>query len=457
MILKNVLRILPAVLMFSGVSMSNEYEQTNNTVDRLSQNFEIMPVKMLNLRTYFFSTDYPHKKYLLPNSDGDFINRGFTPILSIEGYGKIFTHLLINYKIQGNTNAKFTLKNLFVRYDNRSISLGIGKANTWLGHGRHGSLLLSNNSEPYRMIKFQTEKPFRIPYIGRFTYLMLHGWTEDFKILAHRFSWFPISWLEFGGTQTVQYQRNYKLLEFFKILSAAEENLPGRYNNEQRAGLDLAIHLPFVKMFPPLKNAKIYFEYAGEDIGAWWQEEDKVWIGPLGFEFYDPALSAGIFLESEKGEFHAEYSQNYKITNLFHKVHTGLSYQEYTKKWYSNLPFVNYGSMMGHHMGREADNLYVEYKHYFNENYIKIFVDKERHGLASGNGSVYKLNDYPEHFLQIGTEYRHVLNNYFLVFLIAYNKYENVSYYPRILDIVPVKGTTARELLVGISISYQFN
>ncbi|MDI6804237.1 MAG: capsule assembly Wzi family protein [Bacteroidota bacterium] len=408
----------------------------------------------MSLRSFYLPENHPFVNYHLFNSDGEFIKKGMNSFLQIRGDASVIDHFFFRYRLQLQNLEWINFQRLNFSYRDKSISIVAGLDSIWLGHGQHGSLLLSNNSAPMRLVKFQTEKPFRIPYIGKFSYLIFNGWAENFKVLGQRLGYFPVSWLEFGINQTVVYTRNYKLWEYFKVLSASQENLPGHYNNDQRASLDVALHLPFLKKISPITNGKIYFEYGGEDIEAWWQKEDRNWVGPLGFEFYDPGLTAGLWLDVANTELRVEYSQNYKIFHLFHEVHTGKSYSLYTKKWYRTIPFVNYVSIMGHHMGPEADDLYFELTHRINFGGVKLFYHKERRGLVSGYGTVYSVSNYPEKFIQIGSEFSYRWNNLNTSLLIMQNYFRNIDRHPDVLEVISQRGSYAQSLIFGLTLSY---
>lgn len=462
MILKK-LKILNAILLLSLVfytltGIGNELDFTKQNIFSITgKEYQIYPLSKLNIRTFYLSDNHPFNDYRLYNSEGNFLTRGFNSFSQIGGNASIFNKLFLLYRLESKNFETIYFQRLNFSYRDKSISLLAGIDSIWLGHGYHGSLLLSSNAHPFRVVKFQTENPFRIPYIGRFSYLLFNGWAEDFKVLGQRFGYFPFQWLEFGLNQTVVYTRNYKFWEFFKILSASQENLPGHYNNDQRASIDVALHLSFLRMISPITNGKIYFEYGGEDIEAWWQKEDKNWVGPLGFEFYDPALTVGSWIDIANTELRIEYSQNYKIFHLFHKVHTGKSYQYYTKKWYRTNPFVNYGSIMGHHMGPEADDLYFELQHQFEILGLKLFFHKERRGLVSGYGTVYGASDYPEIFTQFGGEFRYRWDNLNTSLLIMKNYYKNIDRHPDVLEIISQRGSSAQSFILGLTLSYSFN
>jgi hypothetical protein len=421
--------------------------------------YRIHPVSDFSIRMYSLSSGYPNHYYQLYNSDGDFINKGFNSFSQINGGAEAFDCLSFRYRLQVQNLEQIYFQRLKIMYRYKSVSLLVGRDSMWFGHGYHGSLLLSNNASPMTVVKFKTEEPFRIPYIGKFSYLIFNGWAENFKVLGQRIAYMPVSWLEFGLNQTVIYKNNYKLWEFFKVITASQENLPGHYNNDQRASMDVALYLPFLKSFTPIENGKIYFEYAGEDLYAWWQPEDGKWLGPLGFEFFDTGITAGLSLETKNSILHVEYSQNYSNKNIFRNVHTAQfkSYQLYTKKWYRTIPFVNYGSVMGHHMGPEADDIYFELQHRFKNIGIKLFYDKERHGLVSGYGTVYSVSKYPEKFIQFGGEFNYRWNKINTSFSVIKNNYQNIDRNPDVLEIISQRGSNAQSLIVGVTLTYSVN
>ncbi|MDP2208918.1 MAG: capsule assembly Wzi family protein [Bacteroidota bacterium] len=447
-------------IFFTNIWSSNLSAQTPLDSSSNTDNwYRISPISEMSLRTYYLPENHPFVNYHLFNSDGEFIKKGMNSFLQVKGSASLLERFFFQYRLQLQDLQAIYFQRLNFSYRDKSVSFLAGLDSVWLGHGYHGSLLLSNNAPPFRVVKFQTEKPFRIPYVGKFSYLLFNGWAENFKVLGQRIGYFPVPWLEFGINQTVVYKRNYKFWEFFKILSASQENLPGHYNNDQRASMDVALHLNFLKSITPLTNGKIYFEYAGEDIHAWWQPEDDKWLGPIGIEFFDPGITTGFWFETENTIMRGEYSQNYSIKNIFYSVHTEQfkSYQLYTKKWYRTIPFLNYGSLMGHHMGPEADDLYFEVQHRVGLGSFKLFYHKERHGLASGYGTVFNVSHDPENFIQIGGEFSYKWNNLNTSFLVMKNYYKNIDRHPDLLEIISQRGSTAQSLLLGLTLSYKFN
>jgi hypothetical protein len=445
---------------------------TQNNSKSQDQWYQIYPVNQISLRSYYLSTNHPFAKYILFNSDGDFIKRDISTFVDMDGGADALNNFQFRYKIQMNNVEKVSLKRLYFKYRTDAISLTLGVDTVWMGHGYHGSLLHSTNATPYALLKFRTEKSFRIPYIGKFDYMIFHGWPKKFKILGQRLSWKPIDILEFGVNQTVVYNHNYKIWEYFKVMTATDENVPGsKYDNDQRGSLDIALYMPFLKYIPMLENGKIYFEYAGEDIIAVWQKKtpitkfDGIWYGPFGFDFLDIGNTFGLFLAAKQTSLRIEYSRNYISYPLFFDVYGkkyGGNYRP-TRKWYKlprNVGFTNDGIVMGHHMGPMADDLYFEITHKFNEIKLKLFYDKERHGLVIAPTQYIQIqvDPNPEIVEQYGMElnYRFLKYNFSSTFLL--NNYRNVDYNPDPLYGVDIRvGSKAKDYIVGLTVSYLFN
>jgi len=143
--------------------------------------FRYTPLQSLSFSTYNLSTTYPLKRYTFPNQDGTFADEGFNYYISATGTGAVSDFLDFKYDFRVNNveGVRFKKGSLFLRTP--AVSLEIGRNNIWLGNAYYGSLLLSNNAEPYTLIRFRTEQPFRIPYIGTFDYSLFHGWPRKFQ------------------------------------------------------------------------------------------------------------------------------------------------------------------------------------------------------------------------------------------------------------------------------------
>lgn len=409
----------------------------------------------VSIRYYSFRTQYPSLTYRLVNSDGELIERGGTLFGTLKGSGSLFSRLFFSYTLQGSGTEAFRLKKGSVKLQDFGVSLELGRGSVWMGHGHHGSLLLSNHAEPFTVVKFQTEGPFRIPYLGQFEYMMFNGWPVDFKIFGHRVSWMPISWLEFGANQTAVYTQDYKFWEIFRVISAVEDNLPGRFNTDQRASVDIAVSLaPFAQWTFPLVQGKLYFEYAGEDLFAAWQKDDDLWVGPFGFEFLDPALLYGFWLATTSEEIRFEYAQNFRNRQLFHSLRQ-YGFQGYNRPWYHiGNRSTNGEAVVGHHMGPQADDLYFELIKKWPGFDLKLFYNFQRRGLVKTDPWPPYENPYPETFIQYGIEGGYRESDISASVFFLWHQYRNLDYNPDVLVVNPVPRTSANEYILGLAVRY---
>jgi hypothetical protein len=355
------------------------------------------------------------------------------------------------------------IRRVYSKYKLGPLEFEVGKDSLWLGHGVHGSLLLSNHAEPFPLAKLTTDQ-FRLPsflrYLGEFKYMLFHGWLEDFNVLGHRFGWKPFSLLEFGFNQTPVYLhgKDYTIWDIPNIFFSSEENtgINPRFNNDQRASMDVALYLPFLNRLPLLEGGKVYAEYGGEDSIAWWQEEDE-WVGPIGFEFLAQGIMLGGLFTTGSTDLRIEYSENYRNYPIFfnwYKEH-GLDHATQGLAWYRNIPFLNNDVLMGHHMGPEADDLFISLKHRFTKFIVSAFYDRERH----------KFYEYANNFHVVGsttseTRHQYGLNltyhrkNFVIDGMINYITYSNVDTAPEALTINISEGQSAQELVTGVGIRY---
>ena len=453
--------------MILGLGLIGFWQANAQIEDSLQQNtetwYQFRPLNKFTLRSYFLKSEYPALTYRLENSDGDAIERGWNSYFSFEGDGGAFERLSFSYELEASQQRPVSLRKASVKLSDYGISFEVGRGSIWMGHGYHGSLLLSNNAEPFAFVKFQTTKPFRIPYIGTFEYFLFNGWPQDFKIIGQRLSWHPMDWLEIGGNQTSVYTANYKWWEFFRVFSAENANAGNpRYNTDMRASMDIAVSLkPLHKFFPFIDDGKIYYEYAGEDLYAYWQVEDKLWVGPLGFQFLDTGESYGLFLQSRNTSIRVEYSQDYRNRFLFHNFKGELGgYNDFTWKWYVQpgpMGFVNGGAVMGHHMGTQADDLFLQWEYTHRSVNLSLFYDRERHALVNFATWPWSLSPYPEYRYQYGAKVQMRYNNWTVLGWIMMNYYKNVSLSDNVMDIKPIPRRDAKENIVGLILSYSLD
>jgi hypothetical protein len=205
-----------------------------------------------------------------------------------------------------------------------------------------------------------------------------------------------------------------------------------------------------------VKDMKLYLEYAGEDIYAWWQQGagNRQWFWPFGFDFIDIGTTTGMWLASEKNELRVEYSSNFRNNGWFKNLY---DFTHYAVRWYrTHYGFTNQGNIMGHHMGPEADDLYIEFLHRSDNASLRFFYDKERHGLIDYSYWPWRENAFAEKLNQYGVEYTRKFEKVSLSGLFTWNQYENLDMDPDPLWFNIQPRTAANLFFVGLTISYAF-
>ncbi len=441
--------------------------------------FFIEPISNIEVGFYQFHTDVPNKEiYCVENQDGLCVADGFNLVSTFTGRARLHSNVVLQYEARaqlGEHKQKLSLQRLYGKYTLGPFEFTAGKESLWLGHGVHGSFLLSTNAEPFWLVKLTTSD-FHIPYLellGKFKYMFFHGWLNDFNMLGHRLGWKPFDILEFGATQTVTYRRDkgYTILDWPKLLFSSEENVPGaEYNNDQRASLDVALYMPFLKKLPYLEGGKIYAEYAGEDIYAWWQEEDGTWYGPFGFEFLGGGLLIGGFFTTGSTDLRIEWSENYRSYPLFWDWYCNnalskqmgqcIPYASKGETWYRNIRFTNGDAIAGHHMGPEAEDFYIELGRWFGKNKnlrINVFYDKEKHHLFTKIDQFHIYKTTPEIRHQYGLSGLYIYKKYEISLGVLYSRYENVDTNPDPLiinDSTIARGKDVSEWVVSVGFRY---
>jgi hypothetical protein len=433
--------------------------------------FYLEPISYLQTKAYIFDTDIDGKeKYCIENMEGTCLDDGFSSFTNLVGQGRLHRNVTFFYEGQlkvGEEETRGILKKAYIKIKTGKVVWEFGKDSIWIGHGRHGSFLLSSNAEPFLLFKLDTEEPFRLPFFlnkaGEFKYTFFHGWLDDFNILGHRLAWKPVSILELGANQTVVYDQDkgIEVWDWPRIFVNSQENLGGKFDNDQRGSLDLALYMPFLKKVPyaGLKGGKLYAEYGGEDTYAWWQEEDGTWYGPLGFEFLGQGIIMGLFLTTGKTDFRFEYAENYRSYPILYNWYddVGVDYPSKGELWYQGPPFLNRGVIMGHHIGPESLDVYYEIRHRFSDELIVSgFYDRQRHHLYNKIDQFNIFPTTPEKRYQYGLDALYSLKKFEFSGTFIYNKYENLDTNVDPLRFNIVKGKEAEEFIASLGIRYIF-
>lgn len=405
-----------------------------------SSPFIIKPVSRITLESFYYP-DYANKPYCFENAEGRCLTKKFQEFTDIEGYGKYGNRFSVYYRTQVDQDGQFTLKKAYGVLRTGIWSWEVGKDTVWMGPGYHGSFLLSNNAEGFLLVRVRTEEPFRFPWIfsrlGEFKYDLFRGWSDNSSLLGQRLSWRPVKLLEIGANQVVYIPpgKRFAVYDYPHVFVSSNENVGSqrtdRYNNDQKASVDIALDMPFLDRISPFVTGRVYGEYGGNDFTGFWQQgPDK-----RGFKFVDIAWLAGLFLTTGDVDFRFEYAN-----------------QIYPPPWYTELN-TRMGQIMGYYMGGMADDLFFETTIRHKPVSIKIFCERERQGVSEGATD---FNAPPETKYGFGLTPAYQFERYTFFTNLIYNHYHNVNFSndPVQFDIHP--GTNRDEFIAGLGVAITF-
>lgn len=292
-----------------------------------------------------------------PNRQGLSFGEGHNGQLILESEARLWQRLHLSarplFAIQED-GADGTLRLLEGR---AALGLGpfevsLGRQSLWWGQGRHGSLVLSNNSKPLDMLRITNPSPVLLPwvfkYLGPFRFDVFWSELEKERFVPEpyfaglRFNIKPLPWLEIGASRTVIFggegRPDIDFDEFITILFG--KNLEGDEDtSNQLAALDARVTLPF------LWNTEIYGEFGGEDEAGAFISKKAYLLG-----VYLPRLEPSGRLSLRAEHANLAYDGNGPVWYRHSQYRSGYTYE---------------GKLLGHHIGGDAYSWFVEFSALF--------------------------------------------------------------------------------------------
>ena len=271
------------------------------------------------------------------------------------------------------------------------LSLQIGKDDLYWGPGRHGALMLSDNSDSKDMLKFEgCMGPFNLVSF----FALLRDKRGNKYMSGHRLELSLADKLSLGLDEIVIYADRFELsyLNPFTIyifsLPMTEYGLEGGYGyggDNALTGADLNFRIaPKFELYSEVMLDDYHFE-TPLDYRNW----DNKFGVLLGVYHIDP-------FSFQNTDFRIEYA----FVNQYAYTHEKPIYT-----------YTNRERIIGHYIGPDADDLWVELKHWFTD---KIQVGLAYELLRHGEGNINKPhqpNDPEEwEFLSGITESTHSLS-----------------------------------------------
>lgn len=354
---------------------------------------------VLELRAYHLSADGGSRTLL--HSSGDTLEDGFNTFFSASGAAFWGAHVGGAYELQLRQSPgdwSYRTKRLYLKGVWGKWSLKAGRDAERLGPGYHGNLILGDTAPTMNYWRVRTEQPLFLPGrlagVGGFRFTLFNGYLSDEspkppdlrygsgadavrdpRLLGMRLSYHPSSWLDLGASRAIfcggKGRTTYDTpKDWWELFTATSENVnPGesdRYDNDQFVAFDVTARLPFLNGLGPLKGGKVYWEYAATDIISRWQGEDTgSWVP---FKLNRVANLGGLYLTTAVTELRVEFAQTDAAWYGHHQYPQGYTYR---------------GRPLGHHMGGDARNWFVEVARHFGPGWrASLGLDLEERGRS---------------------------------------------------------------------------
>jgi len=252
----------------------------------------------------------------------------------------------------------------FAAFNLMFFDLSFGKMNLQWGPGRNGNLLLSSQPLPIDLVKVTKE----MPHIKFEAFTGILGSNEDEKyISAHRIEFDFLSRLSLGIAESVVYSKKFEFryanpFQIYVVSELTPKSGPGISIDNKLVSLDAKF------LFG--KKSAFYSEFLIDDFQPQFGlrsflKQTSNWGTLIGFHLVD-------FLTSSNLDFRSEY--------------TFLSPFTYTHHTPSN--YTHFYTPIGHEIGPDSDQLWIELNWGIYENIIFILdYSFTRYGIGRINSS----------------------------------------------------------------------
>jgi hypothetical protein len=260
-----------------------------------------------------------------------------------------------DFLVDANGDRIGRLEETSIRLGWPQATLEFGRLSLWWGPGRHGALLFTTNAQTLPGIRVRNPHPilfgswFR--FLGLFQYdfflarLNADRPIPDPILSGLRLAIKPTPWLELGASRALQFGGeggDESLSAFFDIFRGKSESPGNTPEGNSLASIDAKIRLPFRR-----QPVILYVEGGGEDQSGSGVPSRWAWMGGV----FLPSIGA-----TRKADLRIEFADNIDFSDQ--SQHPGVWYQ------HSQYPHRYRGQILGHHMGTDARDLFIEV-HYF--------------------------------------------------------------------------------------------
>jgi len=335
-------------------SIDNSYPIKKELQKELKR-YEISKIDEISLNFYYSDKE----NISLPNKEGKKLKKELNENIKLNMQyigpqaSTVFSPEVMDYKnIKG-----FRTNKAYIRFNTENINFTIGRESLWMGQGKEGTLLLSNNAKALDMIRISSIEPFSFhPYFHKWLYKIFGKMDFDFlvarldkydkikredgtihsgypKLIGIQFTFRPYKNFVLGLYKTSIFggggrSEDLKTISESIIPIGQTENTgTAKEAGDQIAGANLAWYMP--NRFQPFK---LYGEIAGEDSANNLPSKESYIVGVL---FSDIFHISGL-------------QTNYEYLHMNSKCHCWYKHHIYLDG-YTNRHFI-----MGHFNGGEG-------------------------------------------------------------------------------------------------------
>ena len=465
-----VSRIKMAYMIRSAIDKSREYEQDFDwpqqeyleemlyaLIDEFREELETIGVSIVSvndsgpkryiLKSPELSVEKVYAKIdsgttrLFENKDGWKLKDGFNLRAKINMWAKadnFFAVSLTPGVRYSDEDTDTDLEEGLIRFAHPSFNmeLSAGRSSMWWGPGFRGTLLLTDNSYPLDMVKWNNIHPFRLPFIlrkiGRFNAQMFVSRLEEKRTIPKawlcgwRLDYTPWDFLKFGFGHMLMYGgKGVKKLGFANFWSASSLVFSaaggGTETENHIISGDAQLFIRRIDKFLPIATgAKLYTEWGAEDESG----------------------NTPINLASITGAY---FTDLLKIPGLDGKI----EFAKFDKIWYGHFRYTSgythRGSVIGHRLGADSEEVAVTGIFNFPSRYkLSGTFSHQRKGLSKAN--VETTNELRLEFSVFNALNMYNINNVEIGF---FYELEDIDNYDNTAN-------EARNHIVGVEISRRF-
>ncbi|MCX7920350.1 MAG: capsule assembly Wzi family protein [bacterium] len=366
-------------------------------LERLQREFSVELATITEIRTgitpetylkpiddMYFRSIYSEKSFILRNRQGDKFSEHSNFRLGFDSYGqyanRIGYYLHPEYRYSEDTLNEGELVEGYMKCMVGNLELELGRDSLWWGPGANGDWILTDNAKPFDLIKIGNAEPVLLPWIFRWlgpmkTISILTRLEEERDYPHTRFwgmrtSFKPKPGIELGFSRSAMFagegRPSMDWRDYWDMFWGRKEHEESDLRNNQIAGVDLTVQFNHLdNKTHVIRTMTVYVDGAGEDFASGGPLPSR-WAWLYGIVFGDIGLSGKTDLRIEYANNHIPKHPNY---------------------WYSHPVYTSgytyYGDIIGHQIGTDSDDLYIELTHFFNAQFCgSLIYDIQQHGLS---------------------------------------------------------------------------